>query len=78
MVSRGRRRKQAVVMPFTIELSRLSPQEFVQNILVEQLPRANRAGPVKISGFGHKQAGDTQLLRELAAPTIRSGHPALR
>ena len=54
----------AVVMPFTIELSRLSPQEFVQNILVEQL-RVRTVLVGENFRFGHKQAGDTQLLREL-------------
>ncbi len=54
----------AVVMPFTIELSKLSPQEFVQNILLEQL-RVRTVLVGENFRFGHKQAGDTQLLREL-------------
>jgi phosphoribosyl 1,2-cyclic phosphate phosphodiesterase len=54
----------AVVMPFTLELSKLGPQEFVETILVEQLRvRAVLVG--ENFRFGHKQAGDTQLLREL-------------
>jgi phosphoribosyl 1,2-cyclic phosphate phosphodiesterase len=54
----------AVVMPFTLGLSKLSPQEFVEKILVAQLcVRTVLVG--ENFRFGHKQAGDTQLLREL-------------
>jgi len=54
----------AVVMPFTLELSKLSPQEFVEKILVAQLlVRTVLVG--ENFRFGHKQAGDAQLLREL-------------
>jgi phosphoribosyl 1,2-cyclic phosphate phosphodiesterase len=54
----------AVVMPFTLELSKLTPQHFVEKILVNQLRvRALLVG--ENFRFGHKQAGDTQLLREL-------------
>ena len=54
----------AVVMPFTLELSRLSPEEFVEKILVDELKvRALLVG--ENFRFGHKQAGDTQLLRQL-------------
>ena len=54
----------AVVMPFTLELSKLSPQEFVEKILVNQLQvRALLVG--ENFRFGHKQAGDAQLLRDL-------------
>jgi riboflavin kinase/FMN adenylyltransferase len=53
-----------VVMPFTLELSKLSPQEFVEKILVNELQvRALLVG--ENFRFGHKQAGDAQLLREL-------------
>src|SRR5436309_25159 len=49
---------------FTLELSKLSPREFVQKILVNELQvRALLVG--ENFRFGHKQAGDTQLLREL-------------
>jgi len=54
----------AVVMPFTLELSKLSPQKFVETILVEQL-RVHAVLVGENFRFGHKQAGDTQLLREL-------------
>jgi phosphoribosyl 1,2-cyclic phosphate phosphodiesterase len=54
----------AVVMPFTLELSKLSPQDFVEKILVNELKvRALLVG--ENFRFGHKQAGDTQLLRQL-------------
>jgi riboflavin kinase/FMN adenylyltransferase len=54
----------AVVMPFTLELSKLSPAEFVEKILVaELLVRTVLVG--ENFRFGHKQAGDAQLLHEL-------------
>jgi riboflavin kinase/FMN adenylyltransferase len=54
----------AVVMPFTLELSKLSPQEFVEKILVNELQvRALLVG--ENFRFGHRQAGDVQLLRDL-------------
>jgi phosphoribosyl 1,2-cyclic phosphate phosphodiesterase len=54
----------AVVMPFTLELSKLSPQEFVQLILVNELRvRAVLVG--ENFRFGYQQAGDVHLLREL-------------
>ena len=56
----------AVVLPFTLELSKLSPEEFVEQILVRGLRvRAVLVG--ENFRFGHKQAGDVQLLRELGA-----------
>jgi len=54
----------AVVMPFTLELSKLSPRDFVEKILVNQL-RVRVLLVGENFRFGHKQAGDTQLLREL-------------
>ena len=54
----------AVVLPFTMELSRLAPEEFVEEILVRQLQvRAVVVGDN--FRFGHKQAGDVKFLREL-------------
>jgi len=56
----------AVVLPFTLDLARLSPQEFVEHILVRGLQvRAVLVG--ENFRFGHKQAGDVALLRELGA-----------
>jgi riboflavin kinase/FMN adenylyltransferase len=51
-------------LPFTEELSKLTPEEFVQRILVD----CARAKAVLVGDnfrFGAKQAGDTQILREL-------------
>ena len=54
----------AVVMPFTLELARLSPEDFVDQILVRDLEvRAVLVG--ENFHFGHRQAGDVKLLREL-------------
>ena len=54
----------AVVLPFTLELSRLTPQEFVERILVRELQvRAVLVG--ENFRFGHKQSGDTALLGQL-------------
>ena len=54
----------AVVMPFTLELARLSPEDFVDQILVHDLQvRAVLVG--ENFHFGHRQAGDVKLLREL-------------
>jgi phosphoribosyl 1,2-cyclic phosphate phosphodiesterase len=56
----------AVVLPFTLELAKLSPEEFVEQILVRVLcARAVLVG--ENFRFGHKQAGDAQRLRELGA-----------
>ena len=54
----------AVVMPFTLELARLSPEDFVDQILVRDLQvRAVLVG--ENFHFGHRQVGDVKLLREL-------------
>ena len=54
----------AVVLPFTLELAKRAPQEFVEGILVRKLEvRAVLVG--ENFRFGHKQAGDTALLRAL-------------
>jgi phosphoribosyl 1,2-cyclic phosphate phosphodiesterase len=54
-----------MVMPFTLELARLSPEDFVGEILVRGLQvRAVLVG--ENFRFGHRQAGDVKLLRELA------------
>ena len=52
------------VLPFTLELSRMSPAEFLDEVLVRRL----RAQVVVVGPnfrFGHRQAGDVQLLMEL-------------
>jgi riboflavin kinase/FMN adenylyltransferase len=54
----------AVIMPFTLELSRLSPEEFVEQILVHDLQvKAVLVG--ENFHFGHKQAGNVKLLKDL-------------
>jgi riboflavin kinase/FMN adenylyltransferase len=56
----------AIVLPFTLELARLSPEQFVEQILVRDLQ-------VKIVlvgenfHFGHKQAGNVKLLEDLGS-----------
>jgi riboflavin kinase/FMN adenylyltransferase len=52
------------VIPFTLEFSRLSPETFVHDVLVENL----HAGAVVVGEnfrFGHRAAGDVALLRHL-------------
>jgi len=56
----------AVVLPFTMELSRVTPENFAEDIL----SRGLRVRSVLVGEnfrFGHKQAGDVKLLRELGA-----------
>ncbi len=52
------------VLPFTLEFSRLGPDEFVRAVLVDRL---HAAGVVVGENFrfGHKAAGDVALLAEL-------------
>ena len=53
-----------VVLPFTLDLARLSPVEFVEQILVRNLHvKAVLVG--ENFRFGHMQAGDVKLLSEL-------------
>lgn len=55
-----------LVLPFTLELSRLSPEEFVRDVLVERL---HTVGVVVGENFhfGHRAAGNVALLTELGA-----------
>jgi phosphoribosyl 1,2-cyclic phosphate phosphodiesterase len=54
----------AVVLPFTLALAHLSPEDFVDEILVRGLRvRAVLVG--ENFRFGHRQAGDVKFLREL-------------
>jgi len=56
----------AVVLPFTLDLARLTPAEFVEQILIGDLHvKAVLVG--ENFRFGHKQAGDVKLLSELGA-----------
>src|SRR5215469_3614345 len=52
------------VLAFTLEFSRLGPDEFVRTVLVERL-RAARVVVGANFRFGHKAAGDVALLAEL-------------
>jgi phosphoribosyl 1,2-cyclic phosphate phosphodiesterase len=56
----------AVVLPFTMELSRLSPTDFVEQILVRDLCLKTVLVGENFR-FGHRQAGNVHLLRELGA-----------
>jgi riboflavin kinase/FMN adenylyltransferase len=56
--------RQVLILPFTRELSQLSPEEFVRRILHECL----KARAVLVGDnfrFGHRHSGDVKLLREL-------------
>jgi len=56
----------AVVLPFTHDLAKLAPQEFVDQILVGDLQvRAVFVG--ENFRFGHKQAGNARLLQQFGA-----------
>lgn len=55
---------QVLILPFTREVARLGPEEFIEQVLVKKLG----ARAVLVGGdfrFGHKQAGNTRLLEEL-------------
>jgi phosphoribosyl 1,2-cyclic phosphate phosphodiesterase len=53
----------AVVLPFTLELSRVSAEDFVNEILVGQL-HVKTVVVGEDFRFGHKQSGNVKLLRE--------------
>ena len=53
-----------VVVPFTLELSRMAPDDFVQSVLVDRLHAAHVIVGEDFR-FGHKAKGDVALLREL-------------
>jgi riboflavin kinase/FMN adenylyltransferase len=56
--------RQVLILPFTAALARLTPEEFVEQVLVGKLgARAVVVG--ENFRFGHKKAGDTQLLKTL-------------
>ena len=56
----------AVVLPFTLELARLSPEEFVEQILVRDL-HVKTVLVGENFHFGHQQAGNVKLLKKLGA-----------
>jgi riboflavin kinase/FMN adenylyltransferase len=53
-----------MVLPFTLELSLMSPEEFVQSVLVDRL-HAARVIVGENFRYGHRARGDVALLREL-------------
>jgi phosphoribosyl 1,2-cyclic phosphate phosphodiesterase len=55
----------AIILPFTVELSKLTPEEFVQQILVRNLNvRTVLVG--ENFRFGHQQAGNVHMLIDLS------------
>lgn len=56
--------EQVLILPFTFEVARMTPEEFVGQVLVSTL-----AARIVLVGenfrFGHKQAGNTRILAEL-------------
>jgi phosphoribosyl 1,2-cyclic phosphate phosphodiesterase len=54
----------AVVLPFTLELARFSPQEFASQVLDHDL-KAKIILVGENFRFGHRQTGDVKLLKEL-------------
>jgi riboflavin kinase/FMN adenylyltransferase len=52
------------VLPFTLEFSRMDPDEFVRTVLVERVGAAAVVVGADFR-FGHKAAGDVQLLAKL-------------
>jgi riboflavin kinase/FMN adenylyltransferase len=58
--------EEVLMLPFTPEVSRWTPEEFVKTVLVDAMQvRAVLVGDD--FRFGHKQAGDTAVLTELGA-----------
>jgi riboflavin kinase / FMN adenylyltransferase len=57
---------QLMVLPFDQELANLSPEEFVHQILVDRL-QAKHISVGKDFRFGHRRAGNADLLQQLAA-----------
>jgi riboflavin kinase / FMN adenylyltransferase len=57
---------QLMVLPFDEELASLSPEQFVRQILVEQM-QAKHISVGKDFRFGHKRSGTAELLRDMAA-----------
>jgi riboflavin kinase/FMN adenylyltransferase len=61
---RGEGIEQVLILPFTTDVARLTAEDFVEQVLVRKLgARAIVVG--ENFRFGHKQAGDTRLLRVL-------------
>lgn len=72
-----------MILPFTLELSRMGPDEFVQSVLVDRL-HAARVVVGEDFRFGHRAKGDVALLKELGSkydfeaegvPLVADGRP---
>ncbi|HZE32450.1 MAG TPA: bifunctional riboflavin kinase/FAD synthetase [Actinoallomurus sp.] len=72
-----------MVLPFTLELSQMGPDEFVQSVLVDRL-HAARVVVGEDFRFGHRAKGDVALLKELGGkydfeaegvPLVADGQP---
>jgi riboflavin kinase/FMN adenylyltransferase len=72
-----------MILPFTAELSRMGPDEFVQSVLVDRL-HAARVVVGEDFRFGHRAKGDVALLKELGSkydyeaegvPLVADGRP---
>jgi riboflavin kinase/FMN adenylyltransferase len=72
-----------MMLPFTLELSRMGPDEFVQSVLVDRL-HAARVVVGEDFRFGHRAKGDVALLQELGGkydfeaegvPLVADGRP---
>jgi len=72
-----------MVLPFTLELSQMGPDEFVQSVLVDRL-HAARVVVGEDFRFGHRAKGDVALLQELGGkydfeaegvPLVADGEP---
>jgi riboflavin kinase/FMN adenylyltransferase len=62
------------IQPFNMEFAQMSPQDFVQNVLVEQLQvRHLTVGEGFV--FGSKQSGDVELLSKMGQTLGFSAHP---
>jgi riboflavin kinase/FMN adenylyltransferase len=58
--------EQVLILPFTFGIARMSPEEFVRQLLVDRLgARAVLVGDN--FRFGHRQAGNVETLRQLGA-----------
>jgi riboflavin kinase/FMN adenylyltransferase len=72
-----------MMLPFTLQLSRMGSDEFVQSVLVDRL-HASRVVVGEDFRFGHRARGDVALLRELGdkydfeaegVPLLADGEP---
>ena len=60
--------KQLVLIPFNIELSKMKPEDFVSNILLNQLQAKSISVGANFK-FGHKRSGDINTIKKLIKDT---------